>query len=140
MKTVTAITLCFLSMFIFGGVWNVTLFENAYISLSPEILRPISDFNFGIIFATNAIFTAIIYFVGRHYYDKFKFQSLALGALLGFVSVQPALTNLYAKWDYSFGYLLLDTAYTTLLGALGMLVFCALYFRKPKKITVNSAF
>lgn len=138
MKTPIALVLCFLSMFIFGGLWNAVIFEGTYISLSPDIVRPLEEFNFGIIFATNAIFTGIIYFIGKSYFSEFTIKSLLAGAVIGFISVQPALTNLYAKWDFSFTYLLLDTVYAIVLGALGMLVFCRLYFRKSKQIEVRN--
>lgn len=139
-----ALSISFVAMFTCGGVWNALIMEGFYISHSPEILRPASDFNLGVIALGYFILTLIMAFiVSVNMGENPKFiGGFMFGATFGLAATLPLYLILYGRWDFSLSYALVDTGWHFIEQGIGGFVLTAVYFKlhKPtdsKKSVIN---
>lgn len=132
-----ATSIAFIVMFTLGGLWNALILEDFYISNSPEILRPVEDFNLGVIALGYFVLTLIMAFIVMvNIGENPKFVGgFLFGATFGLAATLPLYLILYGRWDFSLNYALVDTGWHFVEQGIGGFIMTAIYFKlyKPQE-------
>lgn len=125
-----ATAVAFVVMFTLGGVWNALILEDFYLNNSPEILRPETDFNLGLIALGYFVLTIIMAFIVMvNMGENPKFVGgFMFGATFGLAATLPLYLILFGRWDFSLNYALVDTAWHFVEQGVGGFILTALYF------------
>ena len=134
-----ATAVAFIAMFTLGGVWNALILEDFYISNSPEILRPVSEFNLPVIAIGYFVLTLIMSFIVMvNMGENPKFVGgFLFGATFGLAATLPLYLILYGRWDFSLNYALVDTGWHFIEQGVGGFLLTTIYFKlyDPQKET-----
>lgn len=135
---IIAISVAFIAMFLLGGVWNALILEDFYLSNSPTILRPESEFNLAVIALGYFILTVIMGFIvvvnmgeNPNFVGGFLF-----GTTFGLAATLPLYLILYGRWDFSLSYALVDTAWHFVEQGIGGYIMTATFFKFSEAETV----
>lgn len=131
-----ATSVAFIAMFMLGGLWNALVMEDFYLSHSPTILRPASEFNLGVIALGYFVLTIIMAFiVSVNMGENPKFVGgFLFGATFGLAATLPLYMILYGRWDFSLSYALVDTGWHFVEQGIGGFVMTGVYFKLYKPL------
>jgi len=135
-----ATAVAFVVMFTLGGIWNALILEDFYISNSPKILRPVEDFNLGVIALGYFVLTLIMAFIVMvNMGENPKFVGgFLFGATFGLAATLPLYLVLFGRWDFSLNYALVDTGWHFIEQGIGGLIITTTYFKLYKPQENNS--